>query len=90
MKAWPWRETEAANTPTWQLVIWQAEPVYCRATPHDALLQKTGLVDNHNRILIGPMLDDTIARSASACQRPRPRIACWRHGPGSPRDKPVG
>src|SRR5271165_1868616 len=25
-----------------------------------------------------------MSRSASASQRPRPRIACWRHGPGSP------
>src|SRR6476620_3051305 len=26
-----------AKTPIWQLVIFPAEPVYCRATPHDAL-----------------------------------------------------
>src|SRR5208282_52099 len=25
-----------------------------------------------------------MSRNASASQRPRPRIACWRHGPGSP------
>src|SRR5271169_1705898 len=25
-----------------------------------------------------------MSRNASASHRPRPRIACWRHGPGSP------
>jgi hypothetical protein len=33
MKAWPCRDTEAANTLIWQLVILPAEPVYWRATP---------------------------------------------------------
>ncbi len=36
MKAWPRRDTSAANTPIWQFVILPAEPVYCRPTPQDA------------------------------------------------------
>ena len=41
-------------------MILPAEPVYCRATPH-ALLEKAGLVDHEDRIVIRQMLDDIIA-----------------------------
>ena len=37
MKAWSRRETQNAKTPTRQLVALPADPVYCRATPHDIL-----------------------------------------------------
>src|SRR3954451_19413157 len=52
-----------------------------------ALLQKTGLVNHQNGVIrrrCSSAYSRTISRNASASQRPRPRIACCRQGPGSP------
>ena len=52
-----------------------------------ALLQKAGLIDHQNRVLVASVssaYSRTISRNASASHRPRPKIACCRHGPGSP------
>jgi hypothetical protein len=57
------------------------------ATGGLALLEKPGLIQNKNRILIGQVssaYSRTMSRSASASHHPRPRMACWRQGPGSP------
>jgi hypothetical protein len=43
------------------LVILPAEPVYWRVTPHDALLEKAGLVDHQHRIGIGKRLKCVVA-----------------------------
>jgi hypothetical protein len=37
MKTRPCRDTYLVNTPIWQLVILPVDPVYYRATPHEAL-----------------------------------------------------
>src|SRR3954469_17545421 len=89
MKAWPLSETEAANTPIWQLVILPAEPVYCRPTPHEALPCFKKLVSSTTSTApssarCSMTYSRTVSRSASASQRPRPRIACCRKGSGSP------
>ena len=52
-----------------------------------ALLEKAGLVDHQHRIVIRQMLDDIVAHDVAqriGIPTPRPRIACCRHGPGSP------
>jgi hypothetical protein len=64
-----------------------AEPVYCHAARRLALLEKASLVDDKDRIVICQMLDDIVAHDiAQDIGIPilRPRIACCRHGPGSP------
>ena len=52
-----------------------------------ALLEKAGLVDHQDRVVIRQMLDDIIADDIAQAIRIailRPRIACCRQGPGSP------
>jgi hypothetical protein len=63
MNAWPWREMWEANTPVWLFVILPAEPVYCRAAPHDALpcLRKPVSSINQHRIVVRQMLDHIVA-----------------------------
>src|SRR6201997_3976069 len=89
MKAWPCRDTKQAHTPIWQLCLFPAEPVYWRATPHEALPCFKKPVSSMTRTAssspsVSSAYSRTTSRSASASHYPRPRIACWRQGPGSP------
>jgi len=58
-----------ANTPIWQLVILPAAPVYWRATPQEALpwFQKSSLIDNQNRVLIGKRFQRVLTYNVAQC-----------------------
>ena len=49
-------------------MILPAEPVYCRAEPHEALpsFQNAGFVDRQHRIIVSQMLDNIIAHQQIA------------------------
>ncbi len=69
------------STPIWQLVILPAEPVYWRATPHDALPCFKKPVSSMARtavssVSISSAYSRTISRNASASHRPG--VGHWR------------
>src|ERR1700745_280432 len=89
MNACPWRDAYVAKPPIWQFVIFPAEPVYCRATPHDFLPCFRKPVSSitstaSSSCKCSTAYSHTTSRSASASQRSRPSSSCCRQGPGSP------
>jgi hypothetical protein len=57
-----------------------------RLSPGQALLQKTGLVDDQHRVFVGQRFQRVFAHDVAQGIRIPPsaaQIACWRHGPGS-------
>src|SRR6476659_2993398 len=75
--------------PIGQFVIFPADPVYCRATPHDDLpcLRKpvsstTSTASSSARCSM--TYSRAMSRNAPASHRSRPYSACCRHGLGSP------
>jgi len=47
------------------LAILPAEPVYCRPTPQDALLEEAGLVDHQHRVRVGQRLQRVVAHDVA-------------------------